>query len=224
VQVKLSREHTADSSGKFSGPALGAAVLQVEPSQGSDDSKDVATPAAANTRHNSQALQGSGGALPWTDSAAVSTGMHGSGGTYDLATCSTGLRTSEAGLSSRGIDSKISSAAALLKQRSDVAVLRDLKIGPLLGRGSYGRVYRGKPMVEAHGFAKAGCAAQLFQGILGSRCPSSQQNALMFWSDGLRRGQGCRRVHPQIASRLYSPLLQVLGGSSRSSVCDCPCL
>jgi hypothetical protein len=33
--------------------------------------------------------------------------------------------------------------SALLKARSDAAVLRDLKIGPLLGRGSYGRVYRG---------------------------------------------------------------------------------
>jgi hypothetical protein len=32
---------------------------------------------------------------------------------------------------------------ALLKARSDMAVLRDLKIGPLLGRGSYGRVYKG---------------------------------------------------------------------------------
>jgi hypothetical protein len=37
-----------------------------------------------------------------------------------------------------------SSMAALLKARSDVAVLRDLRIGTLLGRGSYGRVYRGK--------------------------------------------------------------------------------
>lgn len=157
LQVKLSMEHTNDSSGKFSGSAVGAAVLQVEPSQGSEDSKDVATPATAGTRHNSQALQGSGGALPWNDSVAITTSMHGSGGTYDLATCSTGLRTSEAGLSSRGMDSKISSAAALLKQRSDVAVLRDLKIGPLLGRGSYGRVYRGEPLPR---WLKAGLATE----------------------------------------------------------------
>jgi hypothetical protein len=34
--------------------------------------------------------------------------------------------------------------SALLKARSDMAVLRDLKIGPLLGRGSYGRVYKGE--------------------------------------------------------------------------------
>jgi hypothetical protein len=32
----------------------------------------------------------------------------------------------------------------MLKARSDMAVLRDLKIGPLLGRGSYGRVYKGE--------------------------------------------------------------------------------
>lgn len=33
---------------------------------------------------------------------------------------------------------------ALLKARSDMVVLRDLKIGPLLGQGSYGRVYKGE--------------------------------------------------------------------------------
>lgn len=41
-------------------------------------------------------------------------------------------------------DDRRSNMAALLKARSDVAVLRDLRIGTLLGRGSYGRVYRGK--------------------------------------------------------------------------------
>ncbi|KAF6265892.1 hypothetical protein COO60DRAFT_768059 [Scenedesmus sp. NREL 46B-D3] len=34
--------------------------------------------------------------------------------------------------------------SSMLKARSDMAVLRDLKIGPLLGRGSYGRVYKGR--------------------------------------------------------------------------------
>lgn len=46
------------------------------------------------------------------------------------------------GSSSSG-DDRRSAVYALLKARSDVAVLRDLRIGPLLGRGSYGRVYRG---------------------------------------------------------------------------------
>eukprot|EP00878_Enallax_costatus_P007775 GHUV01008138.1.p1 GENE.GHUV01008138.1~~GHUV01008138.1.p1 ORF type:complete len:688 (+),score=144.18 GHUV01008138.1:513-2576(+) len=43
---------------------------------------------------------------------------------------------------SRGADGD--EAALLLKIRSDMAVLRDLKLGPLLGRGSYGRVYKGE--------------------------------------------------------------------------------
>jgi hypothetical protein len=40
-------------------------------------------------------------------------------------------------------DQRYGSATALLRARADVSVLRDLKIGPLIGRGSYGRVYRG---------------------------------------------------------------------------------
>jgi hypothetical protein len=43
-----------------------------------------------------------------------------------------------------GLEDRLSSVSALLKARSDAAVLRDLKIGPLLGRGSYGRVYKGR--------------------------------------------------------------------------------
>lgn len=39
---------------------------------------------------------------------------------------------------------KYAGITSLLKARSDIAVLRELKIGPLLGRGSYGRVYRGE--------------------------------------------------------------------------------
>lgn len=138
MQAKLSSEHTNDSSGKFSGPdhAVGAAIVQLAPSQGSDAAgKDPSRPATAGTRHNSQTLQGSGGTLQWPESAAVATSMHGSGGTYDIATCSIGQQSYDTGISSRGMDDKISSAAALLKHRSDVAVLRDLKIGPLLGRG-----------------------------------------------------------------------------------------
>lgn len=57
-----------------------------------------------------------------------------------------------AGSSSGGTvaDDRRSAMFILLKQRSDVAVLRDLTIGPLLGRGSYGRVYRGaQPCVLA---------------------------------------------------------------------------
>jgi hypothetical protein len=31
-----------------------------------------------------------------------------------------------------------------LKERSDAAVVKDVKLGPLLGAGSFGRVYRGE--------------------------------------------------------------------------------
>ena len=49
----------------------------------------------------------------------------------------------------QSVAEKYASIASLLKTRSDIAVLRELKIGPLLGRGSYGRVYRGEWMKEA---------------------------------------------------------------------------
>eukprot|EP00878_Enallax_costatus_P001186 GHUV01001328.1.p1 GENE.GHUV01001328.1~~GHUV01001328.1.p1 ORF type:complete len:1396 (+),score=459.68 GHUV01001328.1:226-4413(+) len=56
-----------------------------------------------------------------------------SGGSGALSSGSTAFRSGGAG-----------GVPALLKARSDMAVLRDLKIGPLLGRGSYGRVYKGR--------------------------------------------------------------------------------
>jgi hypothetical protein len=46
--------------------------------------------------------------------------------------------------SGMAVEDRRNAVLALLKARSDVAVLRDLRIGPLLGRGSYGRVYRGE--------------------------------------------------------------------------------
>jgi hypothetical protein len=75
--------------------------------------------------------------------------MHGSGGTGDVSALSTGLASqrllspTQSSRTAGGMDERLSSVSALLKARSDVAVLRDLKIGPLLGRGSYGRVYKG---------------------------------------------------------------------------------
>jgi hypothetical protein len=41
------------------------------------------------------------------------------------------------------VSDRLDSLSALLKARSDAAVLRYLKIGPLLGHGSYGRMYKG---------------------------------------------------------------------------------
>jgi len=112
---------------------------------------------------DSTSVRGSGGVvgsggLPASDMVLSNSGLRGSGGavqgsggTYDGgSTFSTGLQsqrfTGSASFGSRaaGMDDRLSSVSALLKARSDVAVLRDLKIGPLLGRGSYGRVYRGE--------------------------------------------------------------------------------
>lgn len=55
----------------------------------------------------------------------------------------TGLTTSGA-VASRAGDSSTESMSALLKARSDAAVLKDLKLGPLIGSGSFGRVFRGE--------------------------------------------------------------------------------
>jgi hypothetical protein len=117
----------------------------------------------SSAAHGSGGVHGSGGAIQWADSGDVPAG-HGSGGVqgtggargsggtlgYDVSTFSTAQHSQQfptgASRSSRstGMDERFSSVSALLKARSDVAVLRDLKIGPLLGRGSYGRVYRGE--------------------------------------------------------------------------------
>jgi hypothetical protein len=117
-------------------------------------------------------VHGSGGAIQWANSGDVSaahgsggvqgiaasiSGARGSGGTvgYDVSTFSTAQHLQQfptgANRGSRStavppdMEERFNSVSALLKARSDVAVLRDLKIGPLLGRGSYGRVYRGEP-------------------------------------------------------------------------------
>lgn len=66
---------------------------------------------------------------------------------YDLSILKSSARSSRYGIGSNKssrINDRLDSLSNLLKARSDVAVLRDLKIGPLLGRGSYGRVYKGE--------------------------------------------------------------------------------
>jgi hypothetical protein len=70
---------------------------------------------------------------------ATGGGGGGSGGAGSSAGAA-GSRGQLGAVASRGIFSP----PDLLKMRSEVAVLRDLKIGPLLGRGSYSRVYKGK--------------------------------------------------------------------------------
>lgn len=70
-----------------------------------------------------------------------------SGSTVDLSMLNTTARAKRYGMGSKRtnrINDRLDSLSALLKARSNAAVLRDLKMGPLLGRGSYGRVYKGE--------------------------------------------------------------------------------
>jgi hypothetical protein len=156
--VKISKEHRGDSCNSSKGivePDTAGQQLTGRSSRDAATDTDLDqqgfyTP--ASTRHSSHALGGSGGALPWQDSFGVtsSCALEGSGGTCDVSTYDTGAAlqrlSTTASTSSRmgGMEDRLSSVSALLKARSDAAVLRDLKIGPLLGRGSYGRVYKGR--------------------------------------------------------------------------------
>lgn len=159
VQVKLGREQKGDSfsSSKDMGEPMAGRVTTT-PSKDMPTALDYEGAAAllpASTRANSAALQGSGGAVPQLPNKAGAQsfgGIQDSGGAAsgDVSALSTGLASQRFGTgatqSSRtagGLDERLSSVSALLKARSDVVVLRDLKIGPLLGRGSYGRVYKG---------------------------------------------------------------------------------
>jgi hypothetical protein len=158
AQVKLKRAQTSDGFSSSTETVGATAAGQLTATHSKDmfpgaDQVQQASATAASTRHNSQALQGSGGALAWHDNVGITSsgGMQGSGGTVDASTFSSGMQRCAAGPSSTagssrvtGMDDKLSNTSALLKARSDVAVLRDLKIGPLMGRGSYGRVYKGE--------------------------------------------------------------------------------
>jgi hypothetical protein len=76
---------------------------------------------------------------------------------YDLSILKSSSRSTRYGIGSNKssrINDRLDSLSNLLKARSDVAVLRDLRIGPLLGRGSYGRVYKG----ESFCFKQCCCA------------------------------------------------------------------
>jgi hypothetical protein len=84
--------------------------------------------------------------------------------------------------SGTGVEDRRNAVFALLKARSDVAVLRDLKIGPLLGRGSYGRVYRGKRLrCPVAGGPKTGSASCVLRPgrWLGAPVPCAYSVVLM---------------------------------------------
>lgn len=96
-----------------------------------------------------------------------------------LGTCpfSPGAGSSHAAGASSALEERRSAVYALLKARNDMAVLRELKIGPLLGRGSYGRVYRGVHVSQHRLVAAFPC--QEFQGCAAGlssllRRPSSE--------------------------------------------------
>jgi hypothetical protein len=158
AQVKLNTALKSDSfsSSRETVGATAAGYLTATHSKDIALGADQAQPGAATAASTwlySQALQGSGGALAWQDRVGITSsgGMQGSGGTVDASAFSSGMQLSAAGPSSiagssrvTGVDDKLSNTSALLKARSDVAVLRDLRVGPLLGRGSYGRVYKGE--------------------------------------------------------------------------------
>jgi hypothetical protein len=111
--------------------------------------------AAAAAAAAADAARGSAGSAHSTRSARSST-PRGPGAS------SSGGGGSELGSlrSSRALDGAAGGLPALLRDRSERAVLRDLKIGPLLGRGSYGRVYKGE-CVRSSGWSPIGLTAEL---------------------------------------------------------------
>lgn len=73
----------------------------------------------------------------------TNSGLTSSGLGTGLASCMN-TPVSIATASGRTGDNRHEHTSALLKARSDAAVIKDLKLGPLLGSGSFGRVYKGK--------------------------------------------------------------------------------
>lgn len=94
---------------------------------------DASAPSTLNPKGSSSTAVASSGA--WASVADSSVGT---------AAASTVLGSSSLSTVSRRGGSQTGALSAMLKARSDVAVLRDIKLGPLLGAGSYGRVFRGK--------------------------------------------------------------------------------
>lgn len=114
---------------------------------------DIAVPAAAGTASGAGASDAGLGELGPTDSfpstlnptVSSSTSAFASSTAWpNLAVSSVGTVSTELASSSMGTGGRRTEAlSAMLKARSDVAVLRDIKLGPLLGAGSFGRVYKG---------------------------------------------------------------------------------
>jgi hypothetical protein len=108
------------------------ALLQ---SREASSSADVSGGGSGGRGSGAAVLPSSSGGMP----GASGGGGGGSGGAGSSAGA-TGSGGQLGAVAARGINN----VSNMLKMRSEVAVLRDLKIGPLLGRGSYGRVYKGE--------------------------------------------------------------------------------
>jgi hypothetical protein len=117
-------------SGTDASPAAGATPID-----------NTAGAAAAAAAAGAAAARGSAGSTHSKSSARSSTPR--GGGASGSGNASSELGSSVAG-GSRALGGAAGGVSAILKARSDEALLRDLKIGPLLGRGSYGRVYKGE--------------------------------------------------------------------------------
>jgi hypothetical protein len=74
----------------------------------------------------------------------------------------TNLRGSGCGRVGKAGDGSTDTTPAVLKARSDASVLKDLRLGTLLGQGCFGRVYRGEAVqachCPAHGVSSLKCA------------------------------------------------------------------
>ncbi|WIA11806.1 hypothetical protein OEZ85_011898 [Tetradesmus obliquus] len=129
LQHPLSSNRSFEMASPGTGASPGAGATPVA-ARTSGDAAAASAAAAEAARHSASSTHSTRSARSSTPRGGGVSSSSGGGGS--LASGSRALDRAACGLS------------ALLKARSDEALLRDLKIGPLLGRGSYGRVYKGR--------------------------------------------------------------------------------
>jgi hypothetical protein len=133
---------------------LAAAAAAAAAARASLDPKDLKVGADGDDNIGSGGRDSGQAGMPASSGGAPGAGSAGGAGSSAGAAGSGG----QAGaVASRGIGS----VSSMLKARSDMAVLRDLKIGPLLGRGSYGRVYKGEQGVLPNTHTRVCCCVLL---------------------------------------------------------------
>ena len=111
------------------------------------------------TAGGSGAAQTSSGTASSSSSGAVVGGAAGAANLAPGGVASTVLDGSVGPSSSNRREKQMQTLQSLLHMRSEMAILKDLKVGPMLGRGSYGRVHRAKwksavvavKIIEHHG-------------------------------------------------------------------------